>query len=197
MSVFLLQQSGQIHNFVSPAAMPVQFTHPRKTFSALLTLKRTVRLVQSAMVSQAARVRKLFTACGTVVSLCAGMCTVHVFLHVVQSCKSFSADQAHILSCVHATVISVLATSEKLLSADGAVVRFLAGMVTSVFQKFPRREELLRTYVTDERAFACVLTSVLCHRADPGKPAAADVTMERTFTGVRAPVLCILFSTYK
>ena len=90
--------------------------------------------MQSTVVAQSARVRKLFTTNGAAVLLCTSMRTVHMLLHVVQSRESFSADQAHVLSGVHATVVGVLATSEELLSTDGAAVWFLTGVVTAVLQ---------------------------------------------------------------
>lgn len=177
--------------------MPVQFAHPRKTFSTLLALERTIGFVQSAMVAQAARVRKLFTARRTAVPLRPSMSTVHMFFHIVQTCESFSAYQAHVLPGMHPTMVRVLPAAEKLFSAVGAVVWLLAGMVTPVFQEFAGREELLCTYVTDERMFARMLAFVLSHRAKPRKSAAADVTVERTLSRVRAPVLRVLFSTHE
>jgi len=98
---------------------------------------------------------------------------------------------------VHATVVSVLPASLKLLTANNAAVGLLARMVAAVLQEFSGREELLGTYVTDERTIVCVLASMHSNRAQAGKSSAADITVKRTLSCVRATVLRALLSTHE
>jgi len=177
--------------------MPVQFAHPRETLSTFLALEWTVVLVQPSVVAQAARVRKLFAARCTSVLFCTGMCATHMLLHIVQPGEFFSADQADVLTGVHPTVVGVLPASLKLLPADDAAVRLLAGMAPPVLQKFAGRVELLRAYVADERTLVRVLASVHGDRAQPRKSSSANVAVERTLPGVRAAVLRALFPTHE
>jgi len=134
------------------------------------------------MVAQAARVGELLSAHRAAVLLGAGVCAAHVFLHVVKSGEGLSADEADVLSGVDSTVVGVLAASEEPLAAGGAVVALLAGMVAPVLQQFAGREKLFGTHVTDEAPLASVLASMFGDRPMPGKPASADVTVERAVT---------------
>jgi len=177
--------------------MTVQFTHPRKTLITIKALEWTVGLVEPAVIAQTARVCKPFAASFAFILLRADVCAAQVLLHIVQSRKHLSTDRTSINSSVHATVVRVFPTPEKLLSARGAAVGFLAGMVAPVFKQLAGRDELLGANVTNKRTLARMDSTVNCHRPQAGKPSPANLAVERFITRVSSPVFHVLLHTYK
>lgn len=166
------------------AVVPHQLPTTCETLPALVALVRPVRLVQTPVVSQAARVRELLSALTAFVPFQAGVSTAHMFFQVLLASEFLAAHGARVFSGMHTPVIGKLPAPYEITTADIAVVRAFPGVEPVVFEKFAGRVEPPSADVALESPILVVNTLVFGERPSPRETLQTDVALERLLARV-------------